>query len=278
MKWKIASVVSVLLLSGCSLPTDFDWKFWEDKQIVENNNTPEISEIVEEQPEENNNNQSEIIEDIVEADSPIMKEEFVSIVKDGIIQNPTNLLVLVNKDIALPEDYVPDDLVSPNVPFIFDGEHDKRYIREEAARALETLFESASSEDVELFAVSGYRAYDTQNAIYNSYLKRWGEERTNAVSAVPGHSEHQTGLAMDVTSRSVELQLTEDFGETVEGIWLQENAHKFGFIIRYPLGKETITGYQYEPWHLRYVGEEVATHLWKEELTLEEFFGHESYQ
>ncbi|MGY3714564.1 M15 family metallopeptidase [Sutcliffiella cohnii] len=277
MKWKIASVVSVLLLSGCSLP-EFDWKFWEEKQTVENNNTPEITEMEEEQQEENKDDQSEITDSIVEADSPIMKEEYLSIVKDGIIQNPTNLLVLVNKDIALPEEYVPDDLVSPNVPFIFDGEHDKRYIREEAARALETLFESASNEDIELFAVSGYRAYDTQNAIYNSYLKRWGEERTNAVSAVPGHSEHQTGLAMDVTSRSVELQLTEDFGETVEGIWLQENAHKFGFIIRYPLGKEAITGYQYEPWHLRYVGEEVATHLWKEELTLEEFFEHEYYQ
>jgi LAS superfamily LD-carboxypeptidase LdcB len=158
------------------------------------------------------------------------------------------------------------------VAFSFEGDYDKKYLREEAAKALEELFVGAASESVELFAVSGYRSYETQYGLYNSYVKKWGEEKTNAVSAIPGHSEHQTGLAMDVSSRSAALDLTEEFGETLEGKWVKENAWKHGFIIRYPKDKEVITGYQYEPWHLRFVGVEVATYIHEHGLTLEEFF------
>ncbi|WP_078380324.1 M15 family metallopeptidase [Sutcliffiella halmapala] len=278
MKYKLAviSIVSVFLITGCSNQMkDINWKFWEyfnkEEQAVN-----EVPEEVEEEPTDED--QVEPIEEEPETPTPnedeyLLEEPFFTVLnEDQVIENTENILIVVNKEQSLPADYVPSDLAIPDVAFSFDGDYDKKYLREEAARALEELFSVAASENVELFAVSGYRSYETQYGIYNSYIKRWGEEKTNAVSAIPGHSEHQTGLAMDVSSRSAALDLTEEFGETVEGKWIKKNAGKHGFIIRYPKGKEVITGYQYEPWHLRYVGKDVATYIQENDLTLEEFF------
>src|SRR5699024_2575641 len=107
------------------------------------------------------------------------------------------------------------------------------------------------------------------------YAERNGIEAANRYSAKPGQSEHQTGLVMDITSESVNFDLSEDFGKTPEGEWVANNAHLFGFIIRYPEGKEDITGYIYEPWHLRYLSPDVATAVFESELTYEEFFAKE---
>jgi D-alanyl-D-alanine carboxypeptidase len=104
--------------------------------------------------------------------------------------------------------------------------------------------------------------------------KQRGEEVANKTTAYPGQSEHQTGLAMDVSSASVNYQLLESFGETTEGIWLAENAPDFGFIIRYPKGKEEITGYSYEPWHLRYLGIETALQVSARGITYEEYLAN----
>ncbi|MBD8068031.1 D-alanyl-D-alanine carboxypeptidase family protein [Bacillus sp. PS06] len=198
-------------------------------------------------------------------------------ISDGlsVILNPENILSLVNKEHTLPSVYSPADLTIPEVEFSF-GKQDvpKSYLREEAALALEKMFASANNEGIKLFAVSGYRSYETQEALYNAQIKKTGDtEVANQTVAVPGESEHQTGLAMDVSSKSVNLQLIEEFGETKEGKWVEQNAHKFGFILRFPKGKEDITGYQYEPWHFRYVGEEIASQIYNNNLTLEEFFG-----
>ena len=114
------------------------------------------------------------------------------------------------------------------------------------------MFDAAEKEDIILYARSGYRSYDTQVQLFKNYAANHGEEAANKYSARPGESEHQTGLVMDVTSESVNLQITSDFGETKEGKWVKENAHNYGFIIRYPEGKSDITGYVYEPWHLRF--------------------------
>ena len=103
-----------------------------------------------------------------------------------------------------------------------------------------------------------------------------GEEYASIHVAKPGFSEHQCGLSADVSSKSVNLQLTIDFEHTKEGIWLFNNAHKFGFIIRYPKGKEYITGYAYEPWHIRYVGKSIATTIFNNNLTLEEWYEQNS--
>lgn len=188
-----------------------------------------------------------------------------------VTANPYDLLVLVNKEHALPEDFIPEDLVIPNVRFPFTEELPKKQMRKSAADALEEMFQQADEEELDLFAQSGYRSYERQDAIFASNADQHGEEAANQFSARPGESEHQTGLTMDVTSPDVNYQLVEAFGETDEGKWIQENAQEFGFIIRYPEGKEETTGYQYEPWHLRYVGEKAAKEITSQEITLEEY-------
>ncbi len=153
-----------------------------------------------------------------------------------------------------------------------DKNNEANYLRKEAARALKNLFEAAYNEKgYELIARSGYRSYDTQVMLYDRYVKEDGVEAADTYSARPGHSEHQTGLTIDITSDSVHGGLTETFGETDEGKWVAENAHRFGFIIRYPENRVDETGYQYEPWHLRYVGTEAATSIYNDQLILEDY-------
>jgi D-alanyl-D-alanine carboxypeptidase len=190
-----------------------------------------------------------------------------------VIQNPLNVLALVNKMVALPDNYNPTDLVKPNVSFSFGNETiEKSLMRKEAALALEKMFTEAKASGIELYAVSGYRSYDRQQILFDAEVKKSGEEKAAQVVAVPGNSEHQSGLAMDISAKSANLSLTESFGETNEGKWLAANAHKYGFILRYPKGKETITGYQYEPWHFRYVGVDAAQTIFEKNITLEEYF------
>lgn len=190
-----------------------------------------------------------------------------------VVSNHTSIEVMVNKSRALPSTYTPSDLVEPNVRFSFSGKSDKKLLRQSAAAALESLFKQAESEGVILFGVSGYRSYSTQKAIFTNNVNTQGYEQARRYSAYPGTSEHQTGLSIDVSSASANYALEEKFGATVEGKWLQSHCADFGFIIRYPNGKEAITGYAYEPWHIRYVGSEMAKAIMSQNLTLEEYFG-----
>ncbi|MDO7906667.1 M15 family metallopeptidase [Paenibacillus sp. JX-17] len=190
----------------------------------------------------------------------------------AVVTNAEAMTVIVDKQRLLPEGYVPPDLVEPNVPFSFDGPHEKRHMRKEAAEALEKLFAGAESADIELRAVSGYRSYERQVSIYNNNVRTKGQEYTDKVSAFPGSSEHQTGLAIDVSSPSAGNALEQSFGDTREGQWLAEHAAEYGFVIRYLKGKETETGYEYEPWHIRYIGTELAPDVAKSGLSLEEYF------
>ncbi|MGD6794942.1 M15 family metallopeptidase [Metabacillus indicus] len=218
------------------------------------------------------NPKKEVNEEILTLEEPFFNQ-IREVNGKQTIANPENRMVLVNKEFSLPADYEPADLVSPNVPFSFgDAEVPQRYIRKEAAAALERLFAQASKEGVELFAVSGYRSYERQTGILNVEKERKGDTTALETVALPGQSEHQTGLAMDVTSKSADMDITEKFGDTPEGKWVQANAHKFGFIIRYQKGKEEITKFSYEPWHLRYVGVKEATEIVENQLTLEEYF------
>jgi len=187
------------------------------------------------------------------------------------ITDPDSIAVLVNKTYGLPEDYEPDDLVKVDIPFVYQDEtvHSMRKI---AADALILLFEGAKKDGLELAGVSGYRSYAIQKMLYEKYVARDGEEAANKYSARPGHSEHSTGLAMDVAGISGKCAANNCFAGTPEALWLADHAHEYGFIIRYPLGKEDITGYQYEPWHLRYVGTELAAILHENDWTMEEFF------
>lgn len=190
----------------------------------------------------------------------------------GEVSVPDSIYVLANKLNHLPEDYTPDPLRVPDIRFSIAEYNEKKNQREEPAKALELMFADAESEFHYLFAVSGYRSYNRQQTIYNYKVDTRGLEAADEVSARPGHSEHQTGLAMDITCESVGFGLEYAFGNTPEGIWVAENAHKYGFIIRYLEDKVDITGYNYEPWHLRYVGIDLASYVHENQLTLEELY------
>lgn len=178
-------------------------------------------------------------------------------------------MILVNKEYALPSDYVPSDLSYPDVAYAQGVAESKKQMREDAARALEKMFAAALEDEIELLAISGYRSYWTQRNIYEKRLQEMGEDHVSKYNARPGHSEHQTGLAMDVGCPGY-TDLTERFAETDAYRWLQQHAHEYGFIIRYSKYAEEETGYAFEPWHVRYVGEE-APAIHESGLTLEAY-------
>jgi D-alanyl-D-alanine carboxypeptidase len=188
-----------------------------------------------------------------------------------VIAEPASITVLVNKQFALPSDYEPEDLVFPDVPFIFKEKSDKRKMRSAAAKALEKLFAGAEKDDIQLAGASAYRSYATQKQLFNRYVKQDGFKKARTYSALPGTSEHETGLAIDVSGIDGKCAAEDCFAGTKEAIWLGKHAADYGFIVRYPDGKEAITGYNYEPWHLRYVGIEIAKEITDKDSTLENY-------
>lgn len=187
--------------------------------------------------------------------------------------DPTSLWVVVNKPRPLnPLTYVPVDLVTPNVPIRSPGGEASK-VASATAKALENLFAGAKLDNINLMLTSGYRSYNYQLSVYNGYVSSMGQAATDKVSARPGHSEHQTGLAADIEPTSFKCELDVCFANTPEGIWIAANAYKYGFIIRYPADKTAVTGYSFEPWHVRYVGTLLATEMHNQGVTtLEEFF------
>ena len=185
-------------------------------------------------------------------------------------QDPTDILILVNKQNRAPA--VPVTLVKPDVTPTRESVAENIYMRPEAASALEARFECAAEAGLTLYATSGYRSYSTQKAVFDRKAAERGEQAANRSVAKPGYSEHQTGLAMDIEGETtLGTGLTEAFGESPEGIWVAEHCHEYGFIIRYPKDKTNITGYIYEPWHIRYVGVEAATEITELGVTFEEY-------
>jgi D-alanyl-D-alanine carboxypeptidase len=139
-----------------------------------------------------------------------------------VIANPENIETIVNKTKTLPDNYIPADLEIPNIPFTFEEIIDKRFLRKEAINPIENLFAAAKKEGIELYAVSGYRSFERQEAIYQYQVELLGVEEANQLVAFPGQSEHQLGLALDITSNTIGLKLSQEFGETAEGIWLKK--------------------------------------------------------
>jgi D-alanyl-D-alanine carboxypeptidase len=191
------------------------------------------------------------------------------------VTQPESIQVLVNKQYKLPEDYVPEDLVDVKVPFIFKEKSEKRKMRKEAAAAVEQLFSGAEIDGIHLAGVSAYRSYSTQKSVFNNYVQSDGVQKAKTYSALPGTSEHQTGLAIDVSGIDGKCPAEDCFSETKEAKWLAKNVSKYGFVLRYPKGKEGITGYKYEPWHIRYVGKEIAKDIYSKGITLEEYYNIE---
>lgn len=182
--------------------------------------------------------------------------------KDGVTY--VDGYLLVNKTYPLPENYVPTGTYKE-----VTSENCQECIINDAYTAYKTMREDAAKENLSLWITSGYRSYKYQGGLYNMYVNRSGKEAADTFSARPGHSEHQSGYAFDLNS------VTDAFASTKEGKWVADNCQKYGFIIRYPKGKETETGYKYESWHLRYVGTELATILYNggDWITMEDYFG-----
>lgn len=179
------------------------------------------------------------------------------------IDNPDDINVLVNKNNKLSQNYIPSDLIMLNRKYA----NEYKYMREIAATNFEKLSEDAYKLGYKIIAVSTYRSYSYQEELFNSYVKNKGEEYALKCSAKAGHSEHQTGLAVDVMGSNNDY---DEFESSIEFEWMKNNAHKYGFILRYPKDKTKITGFKYEPWHYRYVGD-IAKYLYENNLTLEEY-------
>lgn len=186
--------------------------------------------------------------------------------------DPKSITVYVNKEYALPKDYKPDTLVIPEISFDIKSYDERKLMRPEAAEAIELLFEAALKDGYTLYGISGYRSFNRQKEIFLNNIVKKGKNHTLKYSAAPGTSEHQTGLAMDVSSKSMRYRLIAGFADCNEGKWLADNAYKFGYIIRYPKDRSEITGYAYEPWHIRYVGRELAQYLYVNDMTLDEYY------
>ena len=183
-----------------------------------------------------------------------------------VIMDGDDLLALVTKETTLRSDYVPSDLklISSSMNPYYDME-----LRAEALENLRLLFYYAYKDGIILSIRSAYRSYSTQQSLFQDYASRYGEEEANRFSARPGQSEHQLGTTVDFGGTDVDF--TAEFALTEEGLWLAENAHRFGFVMSYPEGREDTTGYIFEPWHFRYIGIRSALELKRSGLTLKEY-------
>lgn len=177
-------------------------------------------------------------------------------------------LLLVNKFHGLKNDYTPENLVPVSNWYCY-GENK---LTKETYEAFINLYNKAKEENLSLIINSSYRSYKDQESTYNSIKQRFGTQKADNQAARPGHSEHETGLVFDIFSK--ENTSTSNFKDSEEYKWLKENAHKYGFIERYPEGKEYLTGYNFEAWHWRYVGIEAATQIHEEEITFDEYYAY----
>ena len=182
-----------------------------------------------------------------------------------------SVLIFANKKHKLPDGYVPSDLVSLTVATAYGDVQ----MKQEASDAISQMFAAANAEGVYPVVTTAYRSEEFQTELYNGYVERDGQEAADTYSSRPGYSDHQTGLAADISCEANSYYLNQDFENTTEGQWLAQHAHEYGFVMRYPKDKQDITGYMYEPWHFRYIGVEEATALYNTNPneSMEEFYG-----
>ncbi len=181
------------------------------------------------------------------------------------------LFILINKDSYVSEDYCADDL-APIKYYAEDRDPQWRYMRAEAADHFHQMVEAARADGIDFVMTTAYRSYGFQSILWNNAINRYGsEEAANTLVAKPGQSEHQSGLAVDISSAENNYQLTENFGNTEAGKWVAAHAAEYGFILRYPADKTDLTGYSFEPWHVRYVGKTAAEEITEQGIVFEEY-------
>ena len=186
------------------------------------------------------------------------------IYEDPITVDSHDIDILVNKRRRLSEKFAPKNLVSISEKYAKDGNQKGVKV---AVESLTKMIDAARKEGQEIFVTSGYRSYQDQLETVNTYRDLYGDSYINNFVSLPGHSEHQTGLAFDLGSKTSSI-----FRSSKEFTWMTENAHKFGFIYRFQLNKEELTGFRSEPWHFRYVGKEAAEKIYNNRLSLEEYY------
>ncbi|MFD0045963.1 D-alanyl-D-alanine carboxypeptidase family protein [Pseudarthrobacter scleromae] len=191
------------------------------------------------------------------------------------LTDPASPWLIVNKHRPLvPADYVPADLVRPSIAMTASGE--ASLLNSTTAAAAEAMFAAAAQDGVTMVLASGYRSYTTQVATYNGYVAARGQADADTASARPGYSEHQTGWAFDIADGNGACGFQPCFADQPSAVWAKANGHRFGFVVRYPWMFHPITGYYYEPWHLRFIGVEAATDMVNRGInTVEEYFGVE---
>lgn len=208
------------------------------------------------------NNQDKSTSSIVEAVNANNDFEYYS--TNYKADTSKEYLILVNKYYVLEKDFAPKKLVNVAPRYGYS-----KQMEEVAYNKMVEMFKAAVKAGVEFMVTSPYRSYSSQESLYNGYVKSYGKDSADTFSARAGHSEHQTGLAMDVASATGKY---DNFADSPEYEWLINNCYKYGFILRYPKGKEAVTGYTFEPWHYRYVGEEVATYIHENKITFDEYY------
>ena len=248
---KILSVILVLLLAllGISAYLTFFGKRKAD--------TPETA------PEE------PAAANVMPAEEPEVTPEPEPTIDPALFTDTDSLLIVANKKHKLPDGYVPADLVTPDL-----AQTAACTMRAPAAEAIAEMKRAAAEDGVYLMISSAYRGEDYQRSLYNDYSASYGTETADTISSRPGYSDHQTGLAADFVEGDGSLDGTnfnQSFEDTKSGQWLRVHAHEYGFIMRYPREKEDITGFMYEPWHVRFVGDEVAKILQESGQVLEEY-------
>lgn len=195
--------------------------------------------------------------------------EYYTNIKDSNFKQDTKMLV--NKYYNLSKEYQPDDIIPISSSYAW-GENGSKTTRQLTFDAFLNMYNAAKEDGITLMINSSYRTYEEQETVYKNYEKKYGSEYADEIAARPGHSEHQTGLALDIFCATNSNRNT--FKDTEAYQWLLNNAYKYGFILRYPEGKENITGFTFESWHYRYVGKEIAQYIYENSITFDEYYAY----
>lgn len=199
------------------------------------------------------------------SEEPVMDEKPEIILDD--ITSMDSMTCMLNQLHKADPEYVPADLSEVNVP-----SNGKIMLRAEVAEKLQIMFDEAKKDGIDLYLVSGYRSYQKQTELYTYYSKLYGEQEASRMDAVPGISEHMLGLSVDLCTTDHTYELQDGFSTTKAYEWLCEHAYEYGYILRYPLGKEEATGIEFSPWSFRYVGTSVAKRIYESGLSMEEYY------
>lgn len=208
-----------------------------------------------------NQSQKDLIVDVVEYVGDLINPITA---KADIVENPDDVTVLVNKLHEIPKGWKPDDLED-----VIDCH---QQLRHEANEAYTKFYQAAKAKGIAIYTISGYREPETQQLYWDNSVKVFGEEHAIQYNAYPRRSEHELGLCVDISYTTEGDRLSEKVADSALGKFIESDAYKYGFILRYPQDKVPITGYSYEPWHIRYVGVDLATKLHNENITLEEYY------